>query len=270
MRILTTFPGKVGDIIWSLPTVRAISRFYSTPVEFACSREFGKNGLDTLLKAQNYIADMFEIPFPSWEASGACGDNYCILPEGKEYDKVIHLGYKRWPEKELAQEIYDNWIEEGKPEKLDMSPWIAEYCKQSKNQIFVGWSQEWIELKMGITTNLASASGVPGLHVSSMSGGRQSEWLTGLMYEIKEENLWEAALHMQDSRFYLGCLSSLWVLANALGKHCVVVEPAEARWNKIFWREDEKNVLVRGGDGKPTFDARHVKDAVRDMLRRVK
>ena len=90
MRILCTFPGKVGDIIWSLPTVRAISRFYSTPVEFACSRGFGKNGLDTLLKSQDYIADMFEIPFPSWEASGACGDNYCIPPEEKKYSHQTH------------------------------------------------------------------------------------------------------------------------------------------------------------------------------------
>jgi hypothetical protein len=71
----------------------------------------------------------------------------------------------------------------------------------------------------------------------------------------------------QGAQCYLGCLSSQWVLANALGKRCVVVEPNEHRWHPVFYRDAPQNHLVRGNDGRPTFDARHAGDVLEEVLR---
>jgi hypothetical protein len=84
---------------------------------------------------------------------------------------------------------------------------------------------------------------------------------------IIRSNWTAAAALMATAGIYVGCLSALWVLANALGLRCLVVEPNPQRHHPVFWRESPKNRLICGGDGKPTFDARHVGEALEEALR---
>jgi hypothetical protein len=46
------------------------------------------------------------------------------------------------------------------------------------------------------------------------------------------------------------------------------MEPAEARWNDVFYPygKIDRVRLVTGTDGRPTFDARHCMDAIREVL----
>lgn len=286
MKILCTFPGKIGDILWSLPTVRAISRHFNTPVDFAITPEFDKAGagLLKLIAEQEYIANAYALP--GWQVEY----KECIQPrepEVAEYDMVIHLGYDGWPSCELAKYTHDTALKQVRAldPKLDMSPWIAPVEPWSRPYpsvalIFVGWNQEWLELKMGLIVALCKslASHNVCFGIPYGKGMRHEEWTRlnqfdrgGASVEMRVRDLYGTAKMLTGADFYLGDLSAQWVLANAMGKPCIVMEPSEARWNPIFWWDGEgRNKMVLGGDGKPTFDARHVRDAVLEQLKEIR
>jgi hypothetical protein len=273
MKILCTMPGRTGDVLWSLPAARMISRHFSTPVDFAVSKKYGSEGLLKLIAAQPYIGKAFAIQ--SWEVVESAPMSPRIPPEiPQTYDQEYHLGYAGWPEGTLAGDVWARCCAAipalaGTP--LDLSPWITNFAipAMPPRNIFVGWSEEWIELKMGVT--VAIAGGIPNewqFDIVHGVGARHGEWWKlDRFFNFYSCDLFTAASLLARSVFYLGCLSSTWVLANAMGKRCVVVEPAEARWHPVFWREDEKNRLVVGG-GHPTFDARHAVDEVKEMIKR--
>ena len=63
------------------------------------------------------------------------------------------------------------------------------------------------------------------------------------------------------------------VLAVALGVPAVIVEPNPMRHNPIFWplgMDGPQVTCVKGGDGKPTHDARHTADVLREKLKATK
>ena len=78
----------------------------------------------------------------------------------------------------------------------------------------------------------------------------------------------QAARHIRHAKVFLGDCSALHVLAVALGTPVVLVEPMEARWNPIFYPlgMDGAVQVVKGNDGRPTWDARHVGDVLRERL----
>lgn len=267
-KILCTFPGRTGDILWALPTVRMIARFFDTPVTLAVSKKYGDQSLLNLIEEQWYVESAISLPWWEVEESAPMGPRVPPALNEKEYDEIFHLGYEGWPKGELAKDIWERTaLQLGSNEVLDMKPWIIVPYKESKKQIFCGWSQEWIELKMGVTAAVENAV-FPRykLVIAHGHGMRHAEWNAMFDATFAVTNWMGAADLLQESQFYLGCLSAQWVLANAMGKRCVVVEPSEPRWHPVFWREDEKNVMVRGGDGKPTFDARHVVEVVKKEI----
>lgn len=108
MKILCTFSGKIGDILWSLPTVRALREISEQPHSVSHPNEDNLVTLDfgimpqyksllPLLTMQSYIDNAFTIN--DWECIGSpCGDQPWEpqhVPEG--YDKVFHLTYQRHP-----------------------------------------------------------------------------------------------------------------------------------------------------------------------------
>lgn len=267
-------PGRTGDVLWSLPTARMISRCYGVPVDFATSDKYGTVGLNKLITAQPYIKEVFA--YKSWEVIESAPMSPRIPPLiHANYDLVCHLGYSGWPKETLAGDIWARCCaanQELPSGPLDLSPWITNFALRPTppGNIFVGWSEEWLELKMGIAA--AVAGGIPQeweLDVVHAEGSRHAEWWKlDAILNFYQCDLYTAANLLAKSSFYLGCLSATWVLANAMGKRCVVVEPAEARLHPVFWRKDEKNRLVKGGDGKATFDARHVVDVVKEEIKR--
>lgn len=93
-KIAATFPGKVGDILWSLPTVREISKLAGKPVDFYVMPHF--DGVCELIESQPYINKCEGIN--GWEVDGnkALQDwEPPYLPD--MYDAVYHLGYKSYP-----------------------------------------------------------------------------------------------------------------------------------------------------------------------------
>lgn len=98
MKILTTFPGKNGDILWSLPTVRQISKNHDVKVDFGIMPQY--HTLLPLLDEQSYIAKAFLID--DWLCTGSPHGDQPWEPQGinrliMEYDKVYNLGYRYHP-----------------------------------------------------------------------------------------------------------------------------------------------------------------------------
>ncbi|MDE2106837.1 MAG: hypothetical protein KGL39_57005, partial [Patescibacteria group bacterium] len=148
-------------------------------------------------------------------------------------------------------------------------PWIVSpiYEKLPPASIAVGFTDEWFELKYGIyfllykrfckraDYRVVSISDSPRWRTEADHGGMS----------------WEAAAGwLGKAKVFVGCNSALHVLACAVGTPKVVIlEPAEARHNDVFWPYGKKGPRVYGnfgGDGQLSFDARHLVDLVETLL----
>jgi len=308
-------PGKLGDIMWALPTVRVIAEAAEEPVDLILSHQYGDASLRKLIEGADYIHATYADPLWSVQDTAPLSPprpREMIRPSppgpGEPYDKTIHLGYETWPMSLLPADIYvratASW---GSPlPQLDLdTPWLTrpvwatwqddkerhiggafgqslyqEWGEQHQPHVHIGWSEEHVELKAGLIYALIGGLPAFDFRVVTHVGSRLAkEWLMhypGDQDSFNEgfENLswysgdWILTAHaMSNSKLFVGCLSSQWVLANALGIQTVIVEPAPARHNPIFFYNHPRNTMLIGGDHLPTFDARHLCDKVREKLR---
>ncbi len=311
MRVLCSMPGKIGDILWSLPTVRVIAEAADHPVDLVLSQQYGEASLRKLIEGAPYINAVYQDPLWSVQDTAPLSPprpREMIRPDpegigpGHPYDKTIHLGYETWPMSLLPADIYvratAQWGSPLPQIELD-TPWLeqpltpteqtdgefgqslySEWGEEHHPKVHIGWSEEHVELKAGLIYALIGRLPEYDFRVVTHVGSRLSiEWLQnfpGTADSFNEcfENIswyagdWLLTAHaMANSELYVGCLSSQWVLANALGKRTVIVEPAKARHNPIFFYNHPRNTMLIGGDHLPTFDARHLCDMVKEKLR---
>jgi hypothetical protein len=275
-KILCTMPGRVGDIFWSLPAARAIAAADSAPVDFCFSVGPGsgqteKSGMKELLEAQPYIHGAWVVE--NWVDVGEGQLSPAITAELVADLRVVNLHYRGWPQAPLAQDIAARAGVE-----VDLSrPWILPPQHLTRQlppyQVVVGFSDEWAELKAGLVLALMKA----GIEVALLvppGGSRLVENFFGRseyyglppapLLAWHKVNLPEAAVLISKAKVFVGCLSSLAVLAAGLGRARVLVEPSDARQNPIFQHWDQP--LITGGDGKPTFDSRELVAAVERRL----
>ena len=268
MRILATFPGRAGDLLWALPTVRAIAEHFGVPVDLLIAGEFA--GMIPLLNQQSYLGAVHADP--AWTLTPPADWNPPGQPD-EGYDRIYHLGYRGWPAKPLPFETQDTlalvWnLEDGPIPVIDLErAWITvEDWRDPMAEVAVGFTEAWFELKLGLLVSLAHTR--PGSCLQLTPPG--SRWTT-------EASTWiaiypcgwtYAAQTIHSSDGFLGDCSALHVLAVALGKPVLLVEPMEARHNDIFYPLGKAGGirLLTGNNGLPTFDARHCADALKEML----
>jgi hypothetical protein len=257
---LVTFPGRAGDILWALPSVRAVSEALGEPVDFLCTGEF--QGLCELIGQQPYIA--------SATATDAWGltppDEWRSPVQADRFDHVVELGYRGWPQVPLPLQTYSTlaqyWPDGQLPPLPPMDlhrPWITAPPLGSAT-VSVGFTEEWFELKLGLVHCLRQAwmacqAGCSWTPVMVPHGRWETEGgIPGCDWRM-------AAQLIAASQVFVGCCSAPHVLAVALGVPVVLVEPSEARQNPIFYplgMNGPQVMIVRGGDGQPTWDARAV------------
>jgi hypothetical protein len=259
VKILCTMPGRYGDIFWSLASVRTIAEQYNTTVDFACSPKYA--ACLPIVEQQWYVGRAFEIPV--WEVQETAPITPAEPPFGgpEYYDHVFHFGYKHWPQMPLALQIAEQHSIPLTLEDLGQ-PWITVKGYGQPGGIVAGFTDEYFELKVGIVQLLLTA----GFEIQTLAS-RHSRWIEESLPDWKDEratDLPAAAMYIQSCGVFLGCLSSLAVLAAAMGKPRVLVEPNPQRHHPIFQHWDTP--LVTGSDGLPTFDARHVANAVNAKL----
>lgn len=283
-RVLCTFPGRAGDLLWALPTVRAVSAHYGVPVDLQIAGEF--QGMVPLLAQQSYLrtitADarwgMDGSPAPPLAAAKAGVADLEMVPE--DWDRIYHLQYRGWPDCALPFYVYSmlisQWQEGGPIPTLDdedlARPWITPppiaQPLAYQREVAFGWTDCHFELKYGLTELIFPD--INELHMVCNARGifpPGSRWITEGHY--LPCNWLEAAQWIASARVFLTDCSALHVLAVALGKPVVIMEPMKARWNPIFYPlgMDGRVRVVKGLDGQPTFDARHTTETLEAVLR---
>lgn len=265
-RTVVTFPGRAGDLLWGLSTVRAISHAAGTPVDLVIGGEFAS--LVPFLRQQPYLGEVEALS--DWSLTPPDEWKPPTIPWGPK-DRVYHCGYRGWPDQPLPQFVYAQTTAlypdlPLAPLDLD-TPWLTADPKQDRTGLSPvwteGWTEAWFELKLGLHQCLRRR--IKGLcHNLSVGDRWQTEgnntvapgWIT-------------AARWITSCRVFVGDCSALHVLAVGLGTTVVVCEPMEARHNPIFYPlgTTGRVYLVRGNDGLPTHDARHCAEAVEAVLR---
>lgn len=275
MKVLCTFPGKHGDLLWALPTVRAIAEHYAVPVDLLVSQKYSR--LLDLIELQPYIGAVHA--GHRWAVQETAPMTPRIPPEiPAGYDEVYHLGYENWPEPNLPINIYSRATVQlltGSQQVLPLldltRPWITARPFEHPSSVIVGFTDEWFELKVGLTLLLHSLRPVTGDFIALCAEG--SRWATEVSWPpvglVWETDWMAAARFLAGAQVFFGCCSALHVLACAIGVPAVIMEPNEHRWNPVFWPYGQygpQTLLVRGNDGRPTFDARHCRDALQERL----
>lgn len=258
-RLVATMPGRYGDILWSLPTVRALAEEHDQPIEFYVSKKYGDESFLRLIAAQDYIEKAEAIE--SWivEETAPMSPRCPRLGVlGDDVWRIWHLGYPAWPTMPLPYDIAKRARVTDK--MMVHKPWITVDARPDwdPNYLVMGWSSEWKELKHGLVDVVAR---------SSRRTYRTHRWSAevGSPYPCAQERNWEeTANYIAHSTLFFGDLSAQWVLACALGTPAIIVEPEPMRHHEIFWVDIEDAAgrkmtrIVKGHDGKPTFDWDHV------------
>jgi len=262
MKVLCTFPGKFGDLIWALPTVRAISETVGEPVSLQVSPIVAS--LAALLERQSYIDQV--IVDPSWEVRDTAPMTPRIPPMDPavllgEIEHVFHLGYEGWPEGSLPIDVYRRAASQEALRALDLDrPWIIAPYVLPAMQIALGFTDEWFELKYGLYWLLRRRYD-PLVNLSTSPRWEREAEATGYDWAT-------CAAWLSTAKVFVGCCSALHVLACAVGTPVVCLEPNPWRHHPIFYPygTDGRVRLVMGVDGKPTFDGRHLIDVINDVL----
>lgn len=284
MNVLCTFPGKYGDLLWTLPTVRALARRMGEAIDIVVAAPFAR--ICPLVAAQPYVGHCTADPLWTIRETAPVTPREPprpVLPplvQGGQglYDCVFHLGYRGWPQRSLPFEtlhcLNDQWtgvlFDE---DDLDLdTPWIT-VTPPSPFRVYAscGFTDEHFELKYGLfellSERLRWTTDLGGNWVS-VSGCPGSRWRTEGSHAC---DTWEiAARAISSSSVFLGCNSALHVLAVACGIPVVMMEPNPHRHHQIFYplgQDGPQVTLVTGTDHLPTFDARHVADALVAQLK---
>lgn len=187
------------------------------------------------------------------------------------YDRTFHLGYAGWPEEPLPYECcrIANITRDAKREPrltIDLArPWIGGGASSpGLGAIGLGWSDEWFELKYGLTRLLEFTR--PSMRPTHgfLLCAPGSRWEQEAQFKA---TAWiDNAREMAMASTFVGCCSALHVLACAVGvPRVLILEPNPQRHHPVFYpygQNGPRTVLIRGGDGQPTFDARHLVDAI--------
>ena len=213
MKILTTFSGKFGDILWSLPTVREISRDWGYQVDMGIMPAY--ESLLPLLKIQSYIKNAFVIP--DWICIGSPhGDQPWCPPETceKGYDKAYHLTYQRHPS--VNEPLMDFIaLQQMLALKEPVIPFLE--CGMNNMELKIHYSNNWIayafnDMYADLKNRYLEALkfGLPNMKFVNVLG---LDWLN-------------AAMTIKFATAFVGCRSSNYVLAHGVGqKNIIVYEP---------------------------------------------
>lgn len=228
---LVTMSGRYGDILWSLPTAKRIAEQVGHTVDFCCMPQY--ESLLPLLAVQRYIAKAFVLP--NWICQGSpFGDQPWEAPVAElGYQRVFHLTYRYHPVNETLADFIarqqhiqlgDTWL-----------PFLSvEDVVRSRGAVVaVGFNPDGQEQKLTLVNHLREH--LVDVHFVDCS---TLTWL-------------QAAWAISQCKFFLGCRSSLAVVAHGFAKRCLIYEPNAARRPWIFGCRVGREVMPEMGNFNP-------------------
>lgn len=268
--MILTHPGKIGDLLWALPTVRGFAARHGA-VTLALPEALAA-AVGPLLQYAPYLqGGVIAVPEADWPVQDTAPRSPVSPTEGwirERGDLVINLGLAAWPRLPLPYEYADQARSLGvlQPYTVDFTqPWLTvppEDRYAASSPLVVAWTDRWFELKLGILADLQRP-----VELFVQPGSRMAQ------VELPHVSLYHCTLHhaaqvLADPsvRALLTDNSAFMVLGAALGVPTVVVEPEEARQAAVFNPSGFTCQLLLGGDQRPTFDSRHVRETVATLL----
>jgi hypothetical protein len=261
-KILCTFSGKYGDILWSLPTAKQLAALVGKgQVDFAVMPYY--ENLLPLLACQSYIDKAFVIrhwlrthsnhgdqPWQPPCKTNSDGAIEVLASFGSrppiemdlnlkviesawlmQYDRAFHLTYKGHPGITApAMPLIDFIAWQHGLRLPDRAPFID--VPDCSEQFSV------IHLSSGRFTDVVKEKRLITYSFNEQYDQMKKEFFQHLWAQLKDEfeffntgsAKWvEAAWAIKNSLTYVGCRSANWVLAIGLGQSTIVYEPHPAR-----------------------------------------
>ncbi len=225
--ILCTCPGRFGDIFWALASARQ-AYLLGGEVDFGIMGKYER--ALPFIKSQSYIRDAF--PVPGWvEVHSNWGSQPWESPSEKlGYEKVYDFGYREAPGVQLidyASSIY--------PE-LKLDPGTFPFLQMPHKEI---------------------VNCVP-YHFSPHQGPHGGALVEKLRRAFPEKEFVDTgglpfidvAKIISGSRVFLGSRSSNYVIAQGLGKPCVILELAGYRRHPKYANSYGKQIMTGSLDFK--------------------
>lgn len=241
MKVLATFSGKFGDILWSLPTVRELAKRHGGPVDFCIMPMY--RSLLALLEAQPYIkAACVSEKWGELYSGSPYGDQpwEAPVPEGA-YDIVYHLTYRAHPVFPLMLHIAGSVGVTMPDQPL---PFI-DILELNDDPPYGGT----VAVHYGDKTGLSSMVGLIedgnayvtyGFNADFAQSKR--DFICRLMQALPDVGFVDVGLHewcyaarlIKASRLFVGCRSANHVLALGLGQKILIYEPHLGRRVETF------------------------------------
>lgn len=216
-RVLTSFSGKFGDILWALPTVRAVSQMKGERVDFCCMPQY--KSLLPLIQAQPYVDKAFVVEDWLLQHSNH-GDQPWNPPAriDREYDQSWHLGYRAHPglsgQPNMSLIDFIAW-QQGIRFTANPIPFISglPFLKEDEGKlghVAYAFNDMYSDLKLRFFNMLVRRTEVTFVDVSKRS------WL-------------ESVSVIKGAVAYVGDRSALHVVAHGVGQRLITYEPHPAR-----------------------------------------
>lgn len=229
-KILTTFSGKYGDILWSLPTVKAIAAMHGTKVDFACMPQYDNNRFLELIGMQPYVDKAF--PMEDWKLMHSnYGDQpwnppqhtKCVCAPGGgypckngDYETCYHLGYRSHPGivfgKATNTALIDFIAEQQGIRLKDPLPFL-DVPSATGAMIAYAFNDQYDDLKKRFLLKLTE---VFDGQIFGLVNTNEFSWV-------------EAASIIKGAAAFVGCRSANWVIANGVRQQIICYEPHPAR-----------------------------------------
>lgn len=222
-KMLVTFSGRYGDILWSLASVQQLALHYpDVEIHFGYMPQY--SSLQPLLEAQPYIKKA--APIKNWICTGSpFADQPWEAPvnEAEEYTSVCHLTHRFHPSEPLIDATFRNT---GLSDVMGgLQPFI--YTTEFTNKetvIAIGFNEHYgaqkKEFLQQLTQWLWRLCPVESLR-PHLVDTTKLDWKT-------------AATEIKAAKMFIGCRSSQAVLAHGVGQRCLIYEPAPERRPSMF------------------------------------
>lgn len=211
-KALCTFPGPNGDILWSLPTAKALADMYGESVDFGVMPYY--ENLLPLIANQPYISKAFVVK--DWiRLHSNYGDQPWAAPKEIEegYEHVHHLGYRGHPGlgggKRLP--LIDFTADQQGVKLRDPLPFLLAPRTQKDPYVAVGFNPQYPDEKTAFLNKVKSEIDIPMVDTTVIP------WL-------------EASQVISDATCFVGCRSSNFVISHGVGqKFMFIFDPHPAR-----------------------------------------
>lgn len=215
--VLCTFSGKFGDILWSLPTAREISKRHHVPVDFQVMPAY--DSLTELISNQEYIncASVNQ----GWHCEGSPHGDQPWFPQNNEslqhmYEHIYHLTYKSHPGIGGEYMPLIDFIAKQADIRFEGPPipFIsvdAIKLEDTRTHIAYSFNNDYHSDKLQFLDIINANTDVRLIDVSKLS------WL-------------RAAEVIHTAMAFIGCRSANWVVANGVAQNNIFIyEPNPAR-----------------------------------------